>query len=1044
MHLVFLMATSPLGAQSALPVAAGQHQNQAASLLLSGELEAALQELEAAAALYKSSTEWEQYFSCLNQITSTYLEMGQLEDAKRMAKKALWESIEKLGRDNNEAARAAHKLGEAYSIAGRHESALESHRLGLMIRRKLFGENHPELADSYDWIAKAYIAMQAYDKAEEYFQKSRALRESVLGKEQAEVATSYYLLGDLAATRQESEAALNYHQKALAIRKKSLGPNHPDVVQSLARLGALYEQKGDQKTAGLRYAEAVAIWRQGSPVHPEAIAGALNFLAATALENGQLEAAIQLARQASVLPERAEPSSSNELGAAFLLNGAPKEAIPYFEKAIRRKDNHNTAAYFHQLVVAYRLAGLPLEAGSRSEDYLEWVSRQNEPGALIRTDAYLQRGYCLLQQGAIPQALDYLEKGLRDDSAPAQWKQEGYLAIGEGYRQQRDQLAAIQAFRQAIEAGQQQGAALFLRFEALLALAEAHSALASQDRNTLDNLEAALEAAGEADKILEELCQQPLAIHQLQRIQQQQRLFYELAIQACFSLNQQNQQLAYRQKAFYFAERSKQLDLCLPLLLAGDINFFRAPAPLLEEEAACRRLIPSLSNQLEMGLLSGKMEEQTLQELEACEVRYETVLEALRRQAPIYVQLKYHPLSADINALEGLLNSRNALLYAYFFGKEHLYIFFANGKELLLFRHPVKEDLASSLSLFSNIHQERPAAGKTSTSVSEFPALAYTLFRKLFPIKPTARPEAAPPQLCILPHGPLELFPFESLLTEAAGQRRLPDLPYLGAQYHLTYNYSANALMEASYEHSIAAPDPFQAFLIQMKSAPKALPANTNAQNSMIGDFDAIAEMWVKNEGGKIWEGGPSGERTFRQMPKGGALMIALPTVLTANPLDSYLILSPAPDTLFDNLLNLKELYGMEATAELAFFSSLTEQDSSTTSGWAHLAQALAYSGCNSLVLHRWGQPGPPSEGLLQSFLDNYQSGATLPVALQAARQAYLRQQESMPEKAHPYYWAGYMHIGAPIPIRQHLPISPYFIVGAVGVLILIGWWARR
>lgn len=143
LSIAVLLIACTLRAQEGASVTAAQHQNQAAMLLLNSEPAEAISSLQAAAALYKRDADWEHYFSCLNQVTEAYLELGRLEDAKRWAKKALWESIEKLGRDNNEAARAAHKLGEAYSSAGRHESALESHRLGLMIRRKLYGGRHP-------------------------------------------------------------------------------------------------------------------------------------------------------------------------------------------------------------------------------------------------------------------------------------------------------------------------------------------------------------------------------------------------------------------------------------------------------------------------------------------------------------------------------------------------------------------------------------------------------------------------------------------------------------------------------------------------------------------------------------------------------------------------------------------------------------------------------------------------------------------------------------------------------------------------------------
>lgn len=1049
--LAFTFFACLLSAQPELSETAAQHQNQAASLLLNGEPAAAIPLLQAAAAQYRQGAEWEQYFSCLNQVTTAYLELGQLEDAKRMAKKALWESIEKLGRDNNAAARAAHKLGEAYSSAGRHDSALESHRLALMIRRKLFGAQHPELANSYDWIARAYAAMEVYDEAESYFQQARALRESVLGAEHAEVSDSYFLLGELASSRRQFEEALKLHRKALAIRRKSLGPRHPDVVQSLLRLGALYARLGAEKSAAQRYGEALAIWKKGSPVRREYMAEAFHFLAAAALEKGQVEEAAQLARQASGMPAGSglSPAGAYMLGSAFLLNGAPEEAAHYLEEALRQEGQPAPAACFHQLVESHLAAGQARAAVARAEEYLAFAGRK-EAGALALADANLLLGKSLLRLGAYEQAAGYLREGLAEEQSPPAWQQAGYIALAEAWLALGEEEEAIAALHQASAAGQQQGASAFHQMVGLQAMARAHSTLAAQDRHALDNLEAALRSAEAADRLLAELLRQPLSSGQLVLIRERQSEWYESALRICFSLNIQNPSPEYRQRAFHFAERSKQLDIALPLLLTGDIAFHGVPPALLQEEEICRRQIPRLARRGELAVLEGAAIEKEQPAPGDWHKRYEALLQNLQREAPAYYQMKYGLLAPDISGLHGLLHRQNTLLYGYYAGQEHLYVFFADDKELLLFRHTADEELSEQLARFAGFHAKGFPSEAEEAQPAGFAGTGEFLFSKLFPLLPSPAGEGGPPQLCILPHGPLALFPFESLPTDKTGGENFSTLPYLGRQYVITYNYTANALLEADYEQSIAHPFPFRAFVFRngatRPAPPDSHPAGKAGEASdRLRFFSALAALWAEARDGEIWEGGQSGEASFRRMPKNGALLMATPTILAASPLETYLALSASPDSLYDNILDVKELYEMKTEAGLVFLSPPEAPSGglSLDAAWPQLVQAWAYSGSNSLVLQRWNSPAPaPSESLLPFFLKAYLPGASIPSALLAARTAYL--QESSPEKAHPHYWAAYMQVGAPRPIREKLPIPPYLIAVAVGALILIGWWARR
>lgn len=1045
---IFILSCScsyPLTAQQNAEMAA-QYQNQAVSHLLGSEHDAALEKLALAAALYRSASLWEPYFSCLNQISSIYLETAQYDEAKRSAKKALWESIEKLGRDNAEAARAAHKLGEVYSGEGRQEDALESHRLALMIRRKLYGEKHPEMADSYDWLGKAYASGQDCVQAETHFQKSLALRKKLLGAESAEVADSYYLLGELEASRQKSKAALEFHLQGLAIREKKLDPLAPGLAHSYIKVAGLYGAKGEEEKAAQNYRSAWQIWKQGGLLRQEDMLVPLYFLTAAHLRKGKTTAAKASARQLLLLPlgsTRPNGAQDYELGNEFFCRGAMEEAITFFKRAITSKQNVPIASCYHQLINALRQGGQPTRAISRAQDYLTWAS-----SPLALADAQLQMGYSLLNNGDPQAALPYLEQGLRAESIPASWKQEGLLANAEACRQLRDFEPAIQLARQSVGLAPNQQSAAFSRVQAYYIMVRAHSALAAQDRNTLSNLEAALEAAQTADEELKALLQQPLMPWQVSWLQQQQGRLYEKAIQACFSLNQQRQKQAYANQAFYFAERSKHVGLAAPLLLVDEITYASVPQQLIEEEKALKHQIQRLAHTLHIAALIDAPADKIEQELNDYQAKFAANLSAIKQKAPKYFELKYESPIAELSRLQPLLKSQAAVLYAYFVGKQKYYIFFADGKGLSFYQSPLGPELEEDLKSFSYLSGQNRR--DKLASPEHFAALSASLYRKLLPVKP----ESHISQLCILPHGPLELFPFEALLSGIPAAAAFSNLPYLGKQYSITYNYQASALMEEGYATSASRPLPFYAFIPDYGTPKKRMiVSNASSRSSAVAigetlsslpHFSQLSEWWASESGGQVWAGGNANEYGLRRLPDAGILLAAAQTVLAVEPLDSYISLSGPADSLYDNLISIEELYGMAQLAELGILASSIPLEGLSPGSLMHLARALQYNGCDALVLHRWPNPGPPSEEVIQLFLENYQPGTSIPTALQKARQAYLELHKEKASEAHPYYWAGYMHFGALKPMPLQAPISPYWIIAGIAVLILLGWWAKQ
>lgn len=1038
-----LLWCQPVGMQEA-----AQYQNQAASLLLNGEYEEAIRQLEAAAALYKAAGEWALYFSCLNQSTNAYLSLGRMDDAKRTAKKALWESIQKMGRDNDEAARAAHCLAEVYSQAGRHEKAIEVHRMGLMIRESIYGERHPKLADSYDWFARAWLAAGDFSKADEYYRSALNIRENLLGRQHPDAALSFTNLGRLEFARHNYAKALEYHQQALGIRKARLGPQHPDVASSLISMARINRRLGKSALAGNQYREATIVFRENMDTGGEEAAEAFHYLAEAQLDKGALPAALQYAKQ-SIRALAFNPrqyaallyQNHYTLGAILMEMGRHQEAAASFRQAIAADKREASAACYRQWCEALHRSGDTSAAISAAHTYLEWAKQQESPGAL--PDARARLGCLLVETDSLDEGVRQLAQALNHPDAPYWLLQKASLALADAYRRQGQYEQAMQQYQQLARELEQSNRAgsLHLRLQTLLALGESHSTLASQDRNTLYNLEAALDIYKSCDHLLFRLLRSPLPGEQLSSLSEAQSRLYSNAIRDCYSLYQQNQDKGYLDKAFYFSERSKRLSLQLPLLLLPPGAFDQAPKILLDAEAEQKNRALALLRAIQNNLPEGDSIDSLVRELERAEAEYGAALARLEREAPDYYHFKFGAAVAGIEELDAFLQRHSASMYAYFAGEDGLYIFYSHGKGLQLARRPMDDAFYNNLRSFLALALNAPEAGQAEV-YGQYAAQAVSLYEKLIP----GNPGPGPRQLFLLPHGPLQLLPFDALLPHAPPQANFSSLPYLGLTHSLAYHASATTL-KAAWEQTgeVSYDIPFAAFLssaTQEQLAMKGAYGRSGKGASSLSVFTEPARAWAARYGGSLWEGPDVREAAFRKLPPAETLLLAIPVSIGLLPDDTFLSFAPEKDSLYDNRFYLEEAYGLPKPVELCIMASSLPQSMEHTA-WPQLARAMQYSGCRSLLFQRWPVAGPPSAELLGIFLARRQEGGSLPLQLMEARQAYLRSQSNAPERAHPRYWAGFMYYGLPAPASPVSGIPRYLIIAAVAGLIFIGWLVR-
>jgi CHAT domain-containing protein len=259
----------------------------------------------------------------------------------------------------------------------------------------------------------------------------------------------------------------------------------------------------------------------------------------------------------------------------------------------------------------------------------------------------------------------------------------------------------------------------------------------------------------------------------------------------------------------------------------------------------------------------------------------------------------------------------------------------------------------------------------------------------------------------VLWHVPFEALPFEEVV--------------LGDRTVVRYISSATALLPASDAATrgggsllaVASPEVTASARDRMRAtAPDwALPTDTTSES----EARAVAAA-LGSPADAVIAGGSATEAMFRERaPGAGIIHVAAPfRVNSGSPLFSPLLLSgdataPAPDR--DGTLEARELFDLELHARAAVFtdgaalSMRAAAPALDTVRWAWRA-----AGVSSIVVPRWRADPTATTMFLEDFYKQVKEGAAVDDALQHAR-ATVRGKEEMRA---PFYWAGWILVGAP------------------------------
>ena len=183
-------------------------------------------------------------------------------------------------------------------------------------------------------------------------------------------------------------------------------------------------------------------------------------------------------------------------------------------------------------------------------------------------------------------------------------------------------------------------------------------------------------------------------------------------------------------------------------------------------------------------------------------------------------------------------------------------------------------------------------------------------------------------------------------------------------------------------------------------------------------------------------------EENFRKFaPQSKVIHLATHAIINDEfPLYSKFLFSNPPTSLDDGLLHTHEIYNLNLNSDLAVLSACNTGRGKLIRGEGimSLARGFHYAGCANVVLSLWQVDDKSTTEIMKYFYLHLNQGASISEALRNAKIKYLQNVDEV--KSHPYYWAGFVHIGADdsIVFNKRKPIYVWLLGLVVFVVALV------
>ncbi len=474
---------------------------------------------------------------------------------------------------------------------------------------------------------------------------------------------------------------------------------------------------------------------------------------------------------------------------------------------------------------------------------------------------------------------------------------------------------------------------------------------------------------------------------------------YESLIHGLLQMHQKEPTKGYDREAFFYAEKSKAMGLHT-FLHESELDAEK------QEDGAIRegyqrigRNITRIQIELQNPALSAERRIALLQALDKGDDEVRDYLFQTRRKSPKYSEIDY-PQPSSLESVRQKLVGADTALLEFVIGEQRSFVFLVTRDEFAVAGLPPEKELTPLIDnylKFLTLKKSGPFRGEKggqklfSLLVAPFQNHLGTTIKALM----------------IVPDGPLDYLPFESLI-EAGGKPR-----FLIEKYEILYGASAScliALRERLRKSTapmdflgVANPYPGSAYglsLDQKYQFPRLSYARQEIRT--IKNFFKPERTW-------LLMGRAAEEKKFKELRLADFRIIHLAAhgvIDDRNWWRSAMLLLKDPGNVDDGFLQSTEIYLLRFSPDLLVLSGCQTGIGTLEKGEGinGMSSAFFYAGARSILLSLWSINDKATAMFMEYFYRPLTEGKPAAEALRLAKMQMLRSRY-----AHPFYWAAFV-----------------------------------
>ncbi len=930
--------------------------------------------------------------------------------------------------------------------------------------------NKDSLAENYNELGLIYTRLGAYDSALNYFEKSLEIKEKSSEVEPNALLENFNNLGIVLNKKGDYKKAISYFEKGSQLSDKRAA-NEDLLVQNLNNLGIVYDKIEEYDLALESFNKALEIKKEKFSDKDSELASSYSDIGIIEQKKSNYNKALINFNKALEINkfnfgESNETVAKNysQIGKAMDEWGKAEDAIQYYQKSlevkkkIKAENDLGIAATYYELGVLYQKTNNYDEALAALEQSLK-IKKSNlgEEDLTIASD-YEVIGNIYADKDDFTEAISFMDKALVVKRKYLGNKHNEVAKslndIGTIYSKTKNYDKALDYFQRALIANvsdfqntnpksnpsEEQTLNKIQLSEILNNKAKTLYDLYEQNETKDEELiHTSLLTFDQSLDVIEKLSVKVASPAEYKLVKDYSHRMYNDAINIAAKTN--------KIKAFEYSERNKSTIMLSSIYTSKQLKFSNVPDSLQYTESNINKDISLLNKYIEHEKSKLNPDYDKIdfwqKELSILQIEYTQLLKYLSENHSDYYNFINNSDVMDVETIQSEYLRKKQALINYKLTDTLLYIFITTHDLFEVVSMPFKDIARQNIQDYKSALTNSDFGHHTMDDFHRFTDAAYKLYQSLIqPIEKFIKNKS----LIILPDESLNYISFDALLSSpASNQSDYRSLDYLIKKYPLSYSsLSATYLFKFRKTQNRKGKDEILAF------APDYSKFSTKGTFQQV-DLSPLpgAEEEIKNISRylptQIFTGDQATKENFLQYSgKYNLLHLAMHTMILDNqPMYSQLAFTPVSDSLKSNFLNVYEIFDLRLNADMAVLSACNTGLGALKNGEGliSLSGGFLYAGVPSIIVTLWPVRDQSSALLMDEFYHQLSKGKSKDLALQKAKTKYLFDSDAM--KVHPYYWAGYIHLGDTRAIRNPIWKNPVYLFILIGIL-LTGFITKR